>query len=91
LCGVSLVSLPYLKLICAPLQGWLQSAPLLDMPTHSIFRDIETPDSNSYPIAPAFAFLGNYLGEELYFDGNLMKKTAFLGHLNWIVNSILCG
>jgi hypothetical protein len=87
----ALVSLPYIKFIWTPLQGWLQSVPLLSMPSYSIFRDVETLYSNSPPIALVFAFIGNYLGEELYFHGYLMKKTAFLGRFNWIVNSILFG
>jgi uncharacterized protein len=87
----ALVSLPYIKFIWTPLQSWLQSVPLLSMPSYSIFRDVETLYSNSPPIALVFAFIGNYLGEELYFHGYLMKKTAFLGHFNWIVNSILFG
>ena len=37
----------------------------------------------------AFLFIGNFLGEELYFRGYLMKKTAFLGRWNWTVNSLL--
>jgi hypothetical protein len=91
-CAVfALVSLPYIKFISPPLQGWLQSVPVLGMPSYSIFRDVEALYSNSSGIALAFAFIGNYLGEELYFHGYLMKKTAFLGRSNWIVNSILFG
>ena len=33
-------------------------------------------------------FVGNFLGEELYFRGYLMKKTAFLGGWNWVFNSV---
>jgi hypothetical protein len=65
--------------------------PLLGMPSYSIFGDVETLYCNSSPIALAFAFIGNYLGEELYFHGYWMKKTAFPGRANWIVNSILFG
>ncbi|MGC2768676.1 MAG: CPBP family intramembrane glutamic endopeptidase [Candidatus Acidiferrum sp.] len=41
------------------------------------------------PVAPLFLGIGNFLGEELYFRGYLMKKSAFLGKMNGIVNSVL--
>jgi hypothetical protein len=37
----------------------------------------------------AVFFIGNFVGEELYFRGYLMKKTSFLGGWNWAVNSAL--
>jgi hypothetical protein len=85
----ALVSLPYIKFIWTPLQSWLQSVPLLGMPSYSVYRDVEALYGGLSPITLLFGFIGNYLGEELYFHGYLMKKTAFLGRLNWIVNSIL--
>jgi uncharacterized protein len=43
--------------------------------------------------APAMVMIlmliGNFVGEEIYFRGYLMKKTAFFGRYNWIVNSTL--
>ena len=36
-----------------------------------------------------FLFIGNFLGEELYFRGYLMKKSSFLGRANWFVNPLL--
>jgi hypothetical protein len=85
----ALVSLPYIKFIWTPLQSWLQTVPLLRMPRYSIYRDVEVLYSSMPFIALLLGFIGNYVGEEIYFHGYLMKKTAFLGSLNWIVNSVL--
>lgn len=41
------------------------------------------------PFALLLLFIGNFLGEELYFRGYLMKKIAFLGNAAWVVNSLL--
>jgi membrane protease YdiL (CAAX protease family) len=84
------LSIPYMRLIWTPLQSWLQSVPFLGVPSYSIFQQ-DVPD-NIYtfpPFALAFIFIGNFLGEELYFRGYLMKKTSFLGRWNWTVNSLL--
>ncbi len=35
------------------------------------------------------SFIGNFLGEELYFRGYLLKKIGFLGNKAWIINSLL--
>jgi hypothetical protein len=85
----ALVSMPYIEFIWTPLQSWLQSVPLLGMPRYSIYRDFEAIYRGLPPITLLFAFIGNYFGEEIYFHGYLMKKTAFLGRLNWVVNSVL--
>jgi len=36
-------------------------------------------------------FVGNFLCEELYFHGYLMKKIGYLGPWAWVVNSLLFG
>ena len=85
----ALVSLPYQKFVAPVIENWTQSVPLFRIPSYSIFQD--TPE-NIYsfpPVALLFLGIGNFLGEELYFRGYLMKKSAFLGKLNWIVNSVL--
>lgn len=89
-CGTfALISIPYMRFIWTPLHDWLQSVPFLRMPSYSIFQDVDTLYSGFSPFALFFAFIGNYFGEELYFHGYLMKKSAFLGRSNWIVNSVL--
>jgi uncharacterized protein len=85
----ALVSLPYQKFVAPVIENCTQSVPLFRIPSYSIFQD--TPE-NIYsfpPVALLFLGIGNFLGEELYFRGYLMKKTAFLGKMNWIVNSVL--
>lgn len=34
-------------------------------------------------------FIGNFVGEEVYYRGSLMKKTSFLRRANWFVNLLL--
>ncbi len=82
------LSLPYMMTLYEPFQKWLSSVPGLQIPSYSIFASYE-----AFYGAPAIIMIimliGNFVGEEIYFRGYLMKKTAFLGRYNWIVNSIL--
>src|SRR5262249_18482732 len=87
--GLSVISLPYVKYVSPVIEDWTKTIPLFRIPSYSIFQD--TPE-NIYsfpPIALVFLGIGNFLGEELYFRGYLMKKSAFLGEANWTVNSVL--
>ena len=78
---VFLFSLPYTKFIGTPIENWLESFPILRVPEHSIFCCYEK--IYGYPsYMLIFLFIGNFLGEELYYRGYLMKKTAFLGKWN---------
>lgn len=83
-----LFSLPYMMTLYEPLQNWLNSAPWLQIPSHSIFASYEA-FYGAPVVLMVFMLIGNFVGEEIYFRGYLMKKTAFLGRFNWIVNSIL--
>lgn len=82
------LSLPYMMTLYEPFQKWLSSVPGLQIPSYSIFASYE-----AFYGAPAIVMIlmliGNFVGEEIYFRGYLMKKTAFLGRYNWMVNSIL--
>lgn len=82
------LSLPYMMTLYEPFQVWLSSVPLFQIPSHSIFASYE-----AFYGAPAtlmaLMLIGNFVGEEVYFRGYLMRKTAFLGRFNWIVNSTL--
>ncbi|HEY1938144.1 MAG TPA: CPBP family intramembrane glutamic endopeptidase [Candidatus Angelobacter sp.] len=84
-----LIALPYMQWIWNPLEKCLQSVPAFHMPEYTIFK--AGPDGlySFPPIALVFLLIGNFLGEELYFRGYLMKKIAFLGNAAWIVNSFL--
>jgi hypothetical protein len=85
----ALISLPYIKYVAPSLENWTKLIPLFRIPSYSIFQD--TPE-NIYsfpPVALLILAIGNFFGEEIYFRGYLMKKTAYLGKANWIVNSVL--
>jgi membrane protease YdiL (CAAX protease family) len=89
--GFAVISLPYVKCVAPVIEDWTKTIPLFRIPSYSIFQD--TPE-NIYsfpPIALLLLGIGNFLGEELYFRGYLMKKSAFLGEANWTVNSLLFG
>lgn len=85
----ALAALPYMQWIWNPLEKWLQSVPAFHMPEYTIFKGGPEGLYSFPPIALLFLFIGNFLGEELYFRGYLMKKIGFLGNAAWIVNSIL--
>ena len=83
-------SLPYMKYVFPPLTMWVAAIPGLNPPPYSIYQD----PSAVYGLFPvwfvAVGLIGNFLGEEIYFRGYLMKKIGFLGSGAWAVNSILC-
>lgn len=83
-----IVAVPYMHFVFPPLHDWLQSISALNIPEHSIFHDYTT----IYSFAPwqlALLFVGNFLGEEIYFRGYLLKRSAFLGTNNWWIHSLL--
>lgn len=85
-CGCfALVSVFYMTFVSNPLQHWLLSVPAFRIPSYSIFQH----PYSFPPFALLLVFIGNFFGEELYFRAYLMKKTAFLGRANWVVNSML--
>jgi len=83
------LSLPYMKYVFPALTDWIASIRLLNPPEYSIFRD----PSNVYSLLPAWfvglGLVGNFLCEEIYFHGYLMKKVGFLGPWAWVANSAL--
>jgi len=85
----ALASLPYQKFVGPVIEGWTRSIPLFRVPSDSIFQDTPEAMYSFPPVALLFLAMGNFLGEELYFRGYLMKKSAFLGKFNWIVSSVL--
>lgn len=85
----ALAALPYMQWVWNPLEKWLQSVPAFQMPSYTIFKAGPEGLYSFPPVALLFLFIGNFLGEELYFRGYLMKKIAFLGNAAWIVNSFL--
>jgi len=85
----ALVSLPYQKFVAPVIGNWTKSVQLFRIPADSIFQDTPEAMYSFPPIALLFLGIGNFVGEELYFRGYLMKKSAFLGQVNWVVSSVL--
>jgi membrane protease YdiL (CAAX protease family) len=83
-----LLSLPWMLTAYTPLQAWLGAQPALAIPAHSMFASAAAFYGAS-PLLLALMLIGNFVGEEVYFRGYLMKKTAFLGRANWFVGSVL--
>lgn len=85
---VLLFSIPYMGLLFPSIHTFLQSINLIAIPEHSIFHNYQT----IYQFAPwqlGLLFIGNIVGEEIYFRGYLMKKSSFLKKHNWWIHSIL--
>jgi hypothetical protein len=83
--------LPYYTHIAMPLREWVRGFDFFTMPEHSIFLGGPNGLYNFPSIALIFLLIGNFFGEEIYYRGYLMKKTAFLGRWNWMVSSLLFG
>jgi hypothetical protein len=85
----TVISLPYMQYVFPALTDWVAAIPGLNPPEYSIFRD----PSGVYSLLPVWfvglGLVGNFLCEELYFHGYLMKKIGFLGRWAWVVNSVL--
>lgn len=82
-----LLSYPYFIFIARPLRHLIDLVPAFAIPEHSIFTSYEKMFGFS-AIQIFFMLVGNHVGEELYFRGYLLKKTAFLGNFNWILNGV---
>lgn len=87
----SFLCLPYLQWIGIPVREWIRGIDFFAMPEYSIFLGGPNGLYNFPPIALIALLIGNFLGEELYYRGYLMKKTAFLGSWNWAVSGFLFG
>lgn len=82
----TLISIPWFRWVASPLKAWLASIPLFAMPDYSIFAG----DLYDFPaVMLLFLLIGNFVGEEVYYRGYLMKKTAYLGRYNWWISSAL--
>ena len=82
-----LISYPYFIFIARPLRHLIDTIPALAIPEHSIFRSYQAMFNYS-PVQILFLLIGNHIGEELYFRGYLLKKTAFLGKYTWVANGV---
>lgn len=78
-----------MQFVWNPLSKLLPAVPLFHVPRWSIFGGDPAGLYAFPPYALAILFVGNFVGEELYYRGYLMKKTSFLGPANWVVNPLL--
>jgi membrane protease YdiL (CAAX protease family) len=85
----ALISVPYVNIVAPVIEKWTKSVPLFHIPPGSIFQDTPEAMYSFPPVALLLLAIGNFVGEELYFRGYLMKKSAFLGRANWFVSSVL--
>jgi hypothetical protein len=63
----ALVSLPYIKFISTPLSSWLQSVPVLRMPSYSIFGDVEALYAAYLPLRSFSRLSGTTLAKSYIF------------------------
>ena len=84
----TLLATPYMLYVYEPVRFWLETIPVFQIPEHSIFGSYER-----FYGAPMYLMslmmIGNFVGEEVYFRGYLMRKTEFLGVHNWWISSVL--
>jgi len=79
------VSIPYMKYAAPPIRSFLQSIPFFVIPEGSIFKQ----GLYDFPTVMLLIMLiGNFLGEEVYFRGFLMKKIGFFGSWTWLIHSV---
>ncbi len=84
----TLVTLPYMVYIQRPMYEWLDSIEIFSIPSYSIFKSAEALYGFP-PVLLFFLFIGNFIGEEVYYRGYLLKKTQFLGKHNVWINGAL--
>lgn len=76
---------PFVNYIHPVLFNWLNSIPALHIPEWHI-----THEFYNFPFAQLLVVLiANYLGEEIYFRGYLMKKIGFFGAWTWLASNVL--
>lgn len=85
----TVVSIPYMQYVFPALSDWIARVPGLNPPEYSIYRDPTKVYGLFSVWIVALALVGNFLGEEVYFRGYLLKKVGFLGPWAWVVNSFL--
>jgi membrane protease YdiL (CAAX protease family) len=78
-----------MKFVWPMLETWLNRVEVFRAPRYSIFQDVPDNIYSFPPSALLLLLLGNLGGEEPHFRSYLMKKTAFLGKMNWAVSSML--
>ncbi|GIO13170.1 hypothetical protein J19TS2_27250 [Cohnella xylanilytica] len=79
------LSLPYMKYVFPPLNEWLDGIPALHMGEWHIYNQgyYDFP----WPLL-VIGLIGNFIGEEIYFRGYLLRKVGALRY-DWLVISVL--
>ena len=82
------IAFPYLAYAYEPIRTWLDGWSVIHMPAwHIIYSGYY----NFPPLPLAVVFIGNFLGEEVYFRGYLLKRLGFLGPRAWLAsNALFC-
>ncbi|MCM3038918.1 CPBP family intramembrane metalloprotease [Paenibacillus motobuensis] len=81
----TLLSLPYMKYVFPPINAWLDAIPWLHMGEWHIFY-LGYYDFPWYLLV--IGVFGNFVGEEIYFRGYLLRKVGSLKY-DWLVVSFL--
>lgn len=82
------LAFPYLGYLYEPVRAWLDQWPAIRMPPwHIIYSGYY-----HFPLLPLIVvFIGNFLGEEVYFRGYLLKRLGWLGPRAWLAsNALFC-
>lgn len=83
----TLISLPYMKYVFTPLRGWLDGFPAFHMGEwHIYYQGYYSPDF-PWPLL-VIGLIGNFIGEEVYFRGYLLRKVGRL-RLDWLWIAII--
>ena len=80
------VGFPYLTWAYEPVRQWLDQWGVIHMPEwHILYYGYY-----NFPILPLIlVIIGNFIGEEVYFRGYLLKKLGFLGSRAWLASNFL--
>ncbi len=84
----AVLGFPYLAWFYEPVRQWLDQWSVIHMPAWHILYS----GYYNFPLLPLlFVFVGNFLGEEVYFRGYLLKRLGFMGRYSWLAsNALFC-
>ena len=82
----AVLGFPYLGYLYEPVRAWLDQWSIIQMPPWHILYS----GYYNFPALPLLVvFIGNFLGEEVYFRGYLLKRLGFLGSRAWLASNFL--
>lgn len=83
----TLITLPYVKYVYPPLHEWLNGFPAFHMGEWHVFNH-DYYDPNFPWLLFLIGLIGNFIGEEVYFRGYLLRKVGRL-RLDWLWIAII--